>query len=360
MSFFRNGWRALPTVVVLACAAPAFSAPALTTIQDVLYRADGSRFNGTVKFTWNSFHSGDNNPIPSQGITVNVVNGNLKVRLVPTTNASAGASYSVTYMSQGKYQFSETWAVPPSSTTLRVRDVRVAIGSTVGPPTISTEILISDVTGLSAELAARPQKGSSFAPSRAAVINASGQIDAATGNLGDCLHVDGSSSPCGTGGGSSNVIFADSETPAGLVNGVNTAFTLNNAPSPAGSLMLYRNGVLLKQNIDYSVAGNALSFYSSSAPQAGDFLTANYRYVSGVAAAVQSYSDGETPTGQVNGSNGVFTLGAAPSPQLSLQFFRNGLLMKQGADYTLSGNTVTFYSAATPQAGDLLTAYYRY
>ncbi len=50
----------------------------------------------------------------------------------------------------------------------------------------------------------------------------------------------------------------------------------------------------------------------------------------------------------------------APSPPAGLQLFRNGLLMKQGADYSVSGANVTFYSASVPQPGDLLTAFYRY
>jgi hypothetical protein len=51
----------------------------------------------------------------------------------------------------------------------------------------------SDVAGLVTDLAARPLKGPGFAPSRAAIINSSGAIDAAVGNGGDCVLVDGTS-----------------------------------------------------------------------------------------------------------------------------------------------------------------------
>jgi hypothetical protein len=51
----------------------------------------------------------------------------------------------------------------------------------------------SDVAGLVTDLAARPLKGPGFAPSRAAVINSSGAIDAAIGNADDCVLVDGTS-----------------------------------------------------------------------------------------------------------------------------------------------------------------------
>lgn len=68
----------------------------------------------------------------------------------------------------------------------------------------------------------------------------------------------------------------------------------------------------------------------------------------------------EIPTGSVDGTNRVFTLAAAPNPGGSLLLFKNGLLQRAGAsdDYTLSGLTVTFASANTPQTGDTLIASY--
>jgi len=51
----------------------------------------------------------------------------------------------------------------------------------------------SDVAGLVTDLAMRPLKGPGFAPSRAAIINSSGAIDAAVGNAADCVLVDGTS-----------------------------------------------------------------------------------------------------------------------------------------------------------------------
>jgi hypothetical protein len=256
----------------------AWGQPALTTIQDVLYRADGTRFNGTMHIRWNSFQGGDSSNIATGDVTLQIVNGVLRVRLVPTTNASAGANYQVTYNSRGRMQFSETWAVPPSSTVLRVRDVRGSSGTVVGPETVSAPVQISDVVGLTNELALRPQKGAGFQIARAAVINTAGQIDGATGSLGDCVRVDGTSGPCGAGGGGVLPAFADHEVPSGLVNGTNTVFTLTLAPQPAASLALYRNGLLQRANSDFTLSGATITFLSGSTPQAGDLLTASYRY----------------------------------------------------------------------------------
>ncbi len=73
--------------------------------------------------------------------------------------------------------------------------------------------------------------------------------------------------------------FTDAETPAGTIDGSNLSFTLATAPSPALSLKLYKNGVLLNQNGDYTLAGNIVSFASAAVtPQPGDLLVASYRH----------------------------------------------------------------------------------
>ena len=253
--------------------------PALTTIQDILYRADGTRFTGTMIIRYNSFLAGDTSNIATSNLTLPIVNGTLLVRLVPTTTASAGAQYSVTYNSRGINQYVETWAVSPSTNALRVRDVRIAPGTVIGPAPVVTAVQIGDVVGLTNELAARPMKGVGFGIGRAAVINQAGQIDAAAGNLGDCVHVDGSSGSCG-GAGGAGANFADAEVPTGSINGVNTQFTLVSAPSPAGSLELYRNGLVMRQGADYQITGNAVTFFLGSVPQSGDLLVAYYRFAS--------------------------------------------------------------------------------
>jgi hypothetical protein len=56
----------------------------------------------------------------------------------------------------------------------------------------------------------------------------------------------------------------------------------------------------------------------------------------------------------------MFNLTTAPMPASSLQLFRNGLLMKLGLDYDLTDNAVAFREGAIPQAGDVLSATYRY
>ncbi len=296
--------------LALAVAGLASAQPTLTTIQDTLYRADGSRFNGTLYITYDSFDAGDAANVATANLVVPIVNGSLRIQLVPTTTASAGAQYQVLYNSAGTTQFSEQWAVPPSSIPLRVRDIRVGAASVVGPEPIVSPVQISDVVGLQNELEIRPMRGVGFGLGRAAIINSSGQLDAASGSLTDCVRVDGSSGPCGSGsGGGVYGAFTDNEIPAGTVNGSNTTFTLVNTPDPASSLMLYRNGLLMQESVDYSLSGNVVTFLVASTPQAGDLLRANYRY-----------GDPGNPLGTLTSSQVVCSgVGAATSSTSSAQ-----------------------------------------
>ena len=264
----------------VACAlfsALASGQPALTTISDTLFKADGTRFNGLAQITWLSFDSATGVNIAQQMTTIQLIDGNLFVQLAPTTTATPLAEYAVLYESDGKIQFQETWNVPPSTTPLTVANVRTSeplfpvTGGGGGGAGAVTQILESDVTGLVADLTVRPVEGPGFANSRSAVINSTGQIEGAVGNTGDCMHVDGTSGSCG----SSPIV--DGELPGGTLDGSNTSFTLANAPTPSTTLHLYQNGLRLQSGVDYVLTGSVITFLAI--PQPGDALPlADYRY----------------------------------------------------------------------------------
>src|ERR1017187_2178 len=173
------------------------AAPPLTVIQDVLYKADGTRFNGSLTISWTSFEAIDHTSITQQQTTVIVVNGNLQVQLVPTTTATPAAYYTVVYNSDGLVQFQETWAVPSSVQPLRVRDVRIATTLSAGADTIPPTVQESDIAGLISDLGARPLKGPGYAAGRVAFVNTVGALETVTGTPTDCVRVDGTSGPCG-------------------------------------------------------------------------------------------------------------------------------------------------------------------
>jgi hypothetical protein len=266
--------RALTACLALAAAASA--QPALTTISDILFRADGKRFNGLAQITWMTFEASNGAYIAQQSKTVRIIDGRLFVQLTPTTSAVPPSLYSVKYSADGRIQFQEAWAVPPSTVALKVRDVRTTDplfpGGGAGGAGENTQVQIGDVIGLVAELAVRVVKGPGFAHSRAAVINDTGQIEAALGAPGDCVRVDGSSGPCGGG-----ATFVDQEVPSGAVDGANAVFAIANAPAPASSLHLYRNGLLQKAGFDFSLSGSTITFVTAAIPQPGDTLLASYR-----------------------------------------------------------------------------------
>ncbi|MEP7354937.1 MAG: hypothetical protein ABI824_17045 [Acidobacteriota bacterium] len=335
--------------------------PALTTIQDVLYRADGTRFTGTMFIAYDSFQSGDTSNIATANLTVPIVNGSLRVRLVPTTTATAGAQYQITYNSAGINQFTETWSVPATSATLRVRDVRTSNASVVGPAPIISPVQIGDVLGLANELDIRPMRGVGFSLGRAAVINSAGQLDAAAGNLSDCIRVDGTSGACGSGGGGFSGLFADGEVPWGTVNGINQSFLLLHPPSPAASLQVVRNGLVLRSNSDYQLSGNTLTFYIASVPQPGDIIQANYRYgdpsnplgsftasqviCSGVGAATSATS--LTQLGSCTIPSG--TLATGDRLEIRYQFAHTGTLTGFASQVRIGGTTVASVTAPSSE-----------
>ena len=344
-------------LAALALGSQLAAQPPLTTVQDILYTANGSLFNGVVTITWTTFEASNTSNISGAVTTIPISNGNLFVQLAPTTTANPAASYAVEYNGEHRTHFAETWIVPPSTTPLRVRDVRLPPGAvtTQGPPAV-TLIPISDVVGLQSALNLLLSMGPNFGVARTAVINASGSIDGAFGNLTDCVHVDGTSGACGASG-SSGTGFIDAEIPAGTLDGVNATFTLANTPNPSSSAAVYRNGLLLKQTGDYTITTNTILFVAGAVPQPTDSLLVSYRI--GVSVSGVGFVDGETPTGSVDGVNTAFTLVQSPNPTGSLAVYRNGMRTRSGLDYTSTGSSITFSSGYVPQIGDVIQCSYR-
>lgn len=74
---------------------------------------------------------------------------------------------------------------------------------------------------------------------------------------------------------SSAITYIDAQIPVGAINGVNKSFSLSAIPVPAISLLLYLNGILLRQGIDYTLASSTITY--TIAPISGDNHYAYYR-----------------------------------------------------------------------------------
>ncbi len=324
--------------------------PPLTQIQDILYKANGTLFEGVAQVEWTPFQASDGTQVASNTLSMRIVRGQLRVSLVPTTNAVTPVYYTVRFNSEGKTQFVEYWAVPATSGVVRLREIRIT-GPTGSSGNLTTgTVAITDVSGLRTELDLRPARGAGWIPGRAAIIGGTGGLEAAAGSAGDCVHVDGSSGPCGT-----TVLYIDGETPSGAVNGTNPTFRLGTEPNPAASLRLFRNGLLMQPGVEFTLNSNIVTMAGNRIPLAGDIIQAWYR----TSGPANSVVDGEVPVGSVDGVNTTFTLASAPLPAASLQVYRNGVLQKLNVDYAVSANTLSFWPFSTPVPGDIIQATYR-
>jgi len=267
----------------------------LTTIQDTLFSADGTRFKGSLIISWSTFDASGLGTVVQQSKTVPVINGNLYVQLAPNIAANPPANlYTVLYQSDGYQQYTETWTVPAIATPLVVSQVRVgsSVGNSMGGVSAGNTSTITEgaVTGLVNDLQQRPVKGASYSAGAVAIIDQNGQLEAAAGTPGSCVMVDGTTGPCG----SSGPVFVDSEIPGGAVDGSNRIFTLQNSPD-GNSLMLFRNGMYMLAGFDYSLTGSTIQFAAAAVPQSGDTLVASYRLPPNNAASV--VTGGSTSTG---------------------------------------------------------------
>lgn len=105
--------------------------------------------------------------------------------------------------------------------------------------------------------------------------------------------------------------FVDAEVPSGILDGINRSFVLSRAPSPADSLALYRNGMYLRRNVDYTLTDKQLLFLLGAVPSAGDVLVCSYRATTASPAAFFINLDTTTQGNwsSVYGSDGYTVVG---------------------------------------------------
>src|SRR5512146_339144 len=93
------------------------STPAMTTISDVLYRADGSPARGTLLISWPAFTTADNKPVAAGTMNVTLgPSGEVQIELAPNAGANpAGTYYKVVLKLEDGTTSTEYWVVPATS-----------------------------------------------------------------------------------------------------------------------------------------------------------------------------------------------------------------------------------------------------
>src|ERR1035437_1052499 len=109
---------ALMTALTLSTTLQA-QGPALTTISDTVYRADGTAASGTVLISWPSFQTAEGDVVAAGNLAVTIgLGGAFSAQLVPNVGASpAGTYYVVVLQLDDGTVRTEYWAVPATSPT---------------------------------------------------------------------------------------------------------------------------------------------------------------------------------------------------------------------------------------------------
>ena len=120
--YAKLGAAALRLVVLVAAMMAPYAwaaGPALTTISDTVYRADGTAASGTVLISWPAFQTAEGDAVAAGNQSVEIgTGGSLTTQLVPNVGASpAGTYYTVVFQLDDGTVRTEYWSVPATSPT---------------------------------------------------------------------------------------------------------------------------------------------------------------------------------------------------------------------------------------------------
>lgn len=180
---------------------PPQGGPAMTTVSDTIYRADGTPAQGTLVISWPAFITAGGTAVAAGRTNVTLgAQGALSVALVPNAGSNpAGVYYTVVYQLSDNTVKTEFWSVPTSSPA-NLATVRTTPGSgTAAQPVsmqyvntaLATKANDSSVVHLSGSETIAGAKTFSTAPNVPAPVN--------TGDVANKAYVDTSIANVGAG-----------------------------------------------------------------------------------------------------------------------------------------------------------------
>ena len=190
-------------VMAIVCAlsplAARAQAPALTTISDTVYRADGTAAGGVALISWPAFETADGNAVAAGTTTVSIgPGGAFSVQLVPNAGASpAGTLYTVVFQLDDGTVRREYWNVPTTSPAT-LAEVRATPGTGVAGGFVSKQYVDAAVASRAADVSVVHLSGAETiqgtkqfgvapsVPAPTAANNAANKayVDAAVANVG--------------------------------------------------------------------------------------------------------------------------------------------------------------------------------
>lgn len=131
----RRQWRlfCFMACVMLAGVPCTAQTPALTTVSDTVYRADGTPASGTLLISWPPFSTADGHAVAAGSASVALgASGTFTVQLAPNAGATpSGVAYSVVYQLSDGTVKTENWSVGANSPE-SIAQVRTAMGTSPG------------------------------------------------------------------------------------------------------------------------------------------------------------------------------------------------------------------------------------
>ena len=136
---FLAAFLLLGTISMAANSALAYGQAAIptTTVQDTIYRADGTAAGGTVLIAWPAFTTGTGQSVAAGSTSATIgAAGLLSVALVANSGSTPmGSYYTVVYHLNDGTQTRSYWVVPVSATTVHVS----AISASVLPASVAMQ-----------------------------------------------------------------------------------------------------------------------------------------------------------------------------------------------------------------------------